>query len=116
MKRAAWPGRWIKLILLAVMAAAVVAAIFGDKGLMHLYDLRRQRDEIHRENQRLEQQNREMQREVELLLHDLRYLDRIAREELGLIGPNEIIFRFSQAPAATGSAATSPEKKLSTSP
>jgi cell division protein FtsB len=116
MNRFASPGRWLKLLLLGIMVAAMTLVVFGDKGLMHLYELRRERDEIRTENQRLEEQNNEFKRQVELLLHDSRYLDRIAREELGLIGPDEIIFRFPQAPTAPGAADTSPETKLPASP
>ena len=90
------PGRWIELILLGAMGAALCIAVFGDNGLMRLYDLRRQRNELLSEIRAFKEQNSDLERRVELLLHDERYLERIAREELGLIGPNEIVFRFSQ--------------------
>ena len=86
-------GRWLAALLLGAMVVAMTFAVFDDNGLMRLYELRRKRDEIRRENRRIEEMNTDLKRKVKLLRNDIRYVERIAREELGLI-----VFRFSTAP------------------
>jgi len=101
------PGKWRDIILLGLMGAIVGFTLFGENGLTRLRELRRQRDELLLEIRTLKEYNSELAREVKLLQHDDRYLERIAREELGLTGPNEIVFRFSRMlpPAAEKSKA-----------
>ena len=112
MKRYFSPGRWMRVLLLGAMLAAMTYAVFGENGLMRLDELRRKRDEFRQENRRLEDRNNDLRRQVELLLHDNRYLERVAREELGLIGPNELVFRFSHVPAQAAAEKAGGEKKL----
>lgn len=83
--------RYAALLCLAVIGSY---AAFGDKGLLDVYRLKRERNTILAHNASLEEENRRLERENSLLKTDRRYIARIARKELGLIGRNEVVYRF----------------------
>lgn len=90
MARLTRPG-WIvvgALILLAVMA------IFGDNGVLALRRLRGEVDTLVREVRTLEVENERLSRQILELQEDPAVIERIAREELGLVRPGEKVLRF----------------------
>lgn len=52
--------------------------------------------ELAREVRAIEASNRELLSNIDRLRHDKGYIERIAREELGLVRPNELVFEFVQ--------------------
>lgn len=46
------------------------------------------------EVQLLEQNNQSLWRDIERLRGDMGYIEKIAREELGLVRPGELVFEF----------------------
>ncbi len=87
------PGRGLKLFLALIFAIALFA-VFGDRGLIDLWRIKGQRDGIILTNKGLEEENRDLERKIALLRKDRRYIGEIARTELGMIGRNEVIYRF----------------------
>lgn len=87
------PGRRKLIIFLAFLGVALYA-VFGDKGLLDVYALKRERDGIVAFNRTMEAENRQMEARIERLKTDERYIGYIARTELGMIGPNEVIYRI----------------------
>ena len=92
-KSAGRPGRGLKLFLALIFAIALFA-VFGDRGLIDLWRLKGQRDGIVLTNKGLEAENRDLEKKIALLKSDRRYIGEIARTELGMIGRNEVIYRF----------------------
>ncbi len=84
-------NRFLVLFLLFVFVLALFA-VFGDKGLVDVYRLKKERDRIVAFNRSLEKENSELEKKITLLKTDKRYIERIARDELGMIAPNEIIY------------------------
>ena len=86
----------------AAVAASLVYAVFGSGGLVDLYSLSLERDGIVEFNRELARENRTLEKKVERLKTDTRYIGRIARSELGMIGTNEVIYRIEDpGPAQT---------------
>lgn len=87
----------IKPLIWTLFAAVFIGAVFttllGEKGLRDLSRLKAEYARLETENGRLAQENRDLYREVDRLNHDRKYIEAIARHELGLIGENEIILR-----------------------
>jgi cell division protein FtsB len=52
--------------------------------------------ELHREIARLKQVNQQLHREVQSFASDPQRVEAIAREELGLVKPGEIVYRFTR--------------------
>ncbi len=76
--------------------------VFGERGLLRIYHLSKDRQEMQKKDEELKAGNDRMKREIEALKGDRRYLESIARRDFGLVRPNEVIYKFpaGQAPAA----------------
>ena len=77
-------GMILVIILLSYTA-------FSDQGLIRLYHLRQTENMILEKNEELRQEIRLLKQEIKNL-HKLPYLERVVREELGFIKPNEIVY------------------------
>jgi cell division protein FtsB len=84
-------------LILAVMA------VFGDNGVLALRRLRGEVDTLVRESAR-SGGNERLSRQISELQEDPAVIERIAREELGLVRPGEKVLRFPRS-ARPGEAA-----------
>ncbi len=78
--------------LVAVIAATSLVAVFGEGGFL---DVRRARHELDRHRAELWRQVdeiRRLRREVRALRDDPSAVERVAREDLGLVRPGEVVF------------------------
>jgi cell division protein FtsB len=93
--------------------------VFGERGLLRINHLQRDRDEMQRRYQELKGENDRLRREITALQSDRRYLESIARREFGLVRSNEVIYQFPSAAAGTQNAkpaAKSPADKQPPAP
>jgi len=81
-------------LFIALIFAITLFAIFGDKGLTDVWRLKGARNDILKTNSLLEGANRGLEKKIALLKKDKRYIGKIARDELGMIGPNDVVYRF----------------------
>ncbi|MBE9529098.1 MAG: septum formation initiator family protein [Proteobacteria bacterium] len=77
------------------MAAIVLFAIFGDKGFIDAYRLGVERDGIVAVNHSIDEENKDLTKRIELLKTDKRFIEFIAKKELGMIGRDEVLYRIS---------------------
>ncbi|MBI5236710.1 MAG: septum formation initiator family protein [Deltaproteobacteria bacterium] len=84
--------------VLAVILLIAGWAIFGDKGLVDVYRLIKERDGMIKHNVVIEAKNRALEEEIRLLNTDKRYIGYVARRELGMIGKNELLYKLEDAP------------------
>lgn len=80
--------------LLVVAIVAVPLRILDEQGLPRYEALRRELREVEAANARLEREVRDLAREVHALRNDPRAIERIARDELGMIRDDEFVFQF----------------------
>ena len=66
--------------------------VIGENGLADLNMLKRERDNLLKENAELTQVNLSISREIERLKYDPKYIENIARCDLGMTGKDEVIF------------------------
>lgn len=89
-------------MLLAVSALLLLALFFfilvSEHGLADLRFLKKEHDQLVEENRRLSQENQAISVEIHRLKHDLAYIESIARQELGMIGKDEIILKPQSPP------------------
>jgi len=78
----------------------VIAAIWGDHGLIHVLGLQAQQREQEQTAFVLGQQNERLRQRIQRLQSDDRYIEQLAREHLGLVKKGEVIYRVKPAPAA----------------
>jgi cell division protein FtsB len=81
-------------IACGAMFLLLMVVVFGDNGLIELHRLRSRHADLVSVNERLRQENLIMYRSVERLQNDPVYIEHVARQEFGMIRPDEIIFKF----------------------
>jgi len=84
--------------------------IFGDRGLLRIYHLNKERQQLQKKAEELKSENEKLRKEIEALKDDRRYLESIARRDFGLVRPNEVIYQFpTPAPPPQGSPQAPPQ-------
>jgi len=85
------PALFLVLFLLLILG---FFAFFGDKGILHLLRMEKELVRIREMNTKVEEENRKLRGEVTRLQHEKRYIEEIARKELGMVKEGEIIYQF----------------------
>jgi len=80
-------------LVLALLAVAASAAV-GEHGVAHLHRLRAERRALGDMAFALLQRNQRLRRDIERLRGDDFYVEELARRQLGLVRPNEFVYRF----------------------
>jgi len=83
-------------ITIILMFSLLLFIVYGDNGLADLNQLKTARDSIVKRNKDLFQNNLSLFRQMKRLEDDPKYIENIARQEFGMIGKNEIIFKIIQ--------------------
>ncbi len=95
MSRLARASLWsLPFGLLVLSIVSVPLSILDEQGLPRYRALREERAEIERVNDRLRRDVETLDRQVEALRQDPDAIERIARDELGMIREDEILFQF----------------------
>ena len=82
-------------IAVAVVLAMALMIVFGDNGLTDLRLLKHKHDRLETRNDQLAVENVQLHRRIDRLKNDPAYIENIARQELGMIAPDEIILKPS---------------------
>jgi cell division protein FtsB len=92
-------GEQVLTTVLAVMIVWLLAsATLGTNGLAHLGRLSEEREDLTATTLALIAKNRELEDAIGKLREDDRHLEHVARHELGLVAPDEMVYRFHRAP------------------
>jgi cell division protein FtsB len=94
-----FPGSFCKKYLLYLAGFITVLflfTIFGGRDLMHIYQLRQDREKIKFSNARLRAENIKVAAQIERMKHSKKEVERIAREELGLVKRGEVVYQFER--------------------
>jgi len=81
--------------LLGFIAVMLFFGIFGGRSLMQIYHLKEEREKIGIGNARLREENQKLAEQIERMKHHKKEeVERIAREELGLVKKGELVYKF----------------------
>ena len=72
--------------------------IFGEHGFLDLNTLKKERDQLAEKNEQLSHQNLSLSVEIDRLKHDPKYIENIARQELGMVAEDELILKPQRLP------------------
>ncbi|MFB0507551.1 MAG: septum formation initiator family protein [Thermodesulfobacteriota bacterium] len=86
----------ILVTILLLVSVMIFFTFFGDKGLLQVYRLRRELKEIERVNTELRKENDKLRAEIDNLRINKKYIEELARRELGLVKKGEIVYQFDQ--------------------
>jgi cell division protein FtsB len=88
-----------RLRLVAILLLALVAAsVFGNRGLISVYQMHRTKAALVRDIEQLAAANAALAEQVRALRTEPSRVEAIAREELGLVKPGEVVYEFRSAP------------------
>jgi len=86
--------RHARSILLVALAALLVHDVFGAHGLLAMRRTQKEIQHLREEINQVNLENRELADQVKALKTDPKLIERIAREEMGLARPGELIFKL----------------------
>jgi len=89
------PPRWVWT--LAIAAVVIVSAVAFTTTFLELFRLQREADRLVRMRTALQQESAALREEIRAL-HTPEYIEKIAREQLGLVKPGEIVLLIVQPP------------------
>jgi cell division protein FtsB len=89
-----------RLGIVAMIVLAVVLAVFGVKESVRAWQMRRDMRAVERELTTLQGQQADLAKRVEQLRNDPLYIEKLAREEMGMVREGETVLKFPSQGAA----------------
>ena len=85
-------------IAVVLMFSLLFFIIFSEHGLIDLYALKAEKFQLNEKNELLRHKNLSLSVEIDRLKHDPHYIENVARQELGMVGKNELILKPRRMP------------------
>ena len=105
-------GIRIGFLLAALMVIVILAAaLFGDRGILQVWQSRQQKAELQKEVAALEAKAAALREEIKSLKDDPRYLENLARKELGMVKKDELVYQFPASAKKSPPPAPNPSSK-----
>lgn len=103
--------RHLREILGIALLALAIHEVFGAHGFLAMRRTQKQIEDLRGDITRLNQRNSQLAGQVKSLKNDPHAIERIAREEMGLARPGEIIFKLppTDKPADSADSSAGPE-------
>ncbi len=80
-------------IVILILFSLFLLIIFGDNGLVDFVLIKGEKNSLIEKNEKLNQGNLNMYREIDRLKNDPKFVENVVRQELGVIGKDEVIFK-----------------------
>ena len=98
MDMGAYLSRNLRQILVLALFALLVHDVFGPHGFIAMRRTQREIDQIREQIGKVNEENKSLADQVNSLKTDPKSIERIAREEMGLARPGEMIFKIPDTP------------------
>lgn len=95
-------NRYARSLLALALFLIAMHDVFGSHGLLAMRRTQTQIKQLRGEIDRLNQENNQLNKQVQALRTDPKAVERIAREEMGLARPGEMIFKLPEQPQEAG--------------
>ena len=90
---------WLSVVLALILGLFGISLFAGPLGPRDLMELRRHRKMLESKREDLTARNAALRTSVQRLTSDKRYLEHLIRRELGYTRPNELVYKYPDAPA-----------------
>jgi cell division protein FtsB len=97
--------------LAAGLTLLLLQDVFGTHGVLAMRRAQQEAISVQREIDHIDEENRELQKNIQSLRSDPEAIERIAREEMGLARPGEFIFKTPARPGEPGVQSVVPWQK-----
>lgn len=91
-------GQTLTLALVVAIVAVSASLVFAPDGVRSLLALDRERQRLGEQAVALLEQNRTLRDQIDRLRTDDRFLEGLARRELGFVRSDELVYRFRRPP------------------
>jgi len=91
------PQRWPIYLLGALIALLSLVTVVGERGAVHLWRLRGEKNRLDEQNYQLQKENEALRQRISRIRNDNRYLEKLAREELNMVRPGEVVYRLRRS-------------------
>jgi cell division protein FtsB len=103
--------RKLSILIIAIISVlAFVYAVVGDKGYVETKKQQEKNRDLTRKIEELSKENREILQEIKALKTDPKAIEKIAREELGMVRPGEVKITANPSVDKKNSATSQSEK------
>lgn len=85
-------------IAVLILFSLLFFIVFGEHGLIDLNTLKNERAQLAEKSEQLTRQNLLLSVEIDRLMHDPKYIENVARQELGMVGEDELILKPQTIP------------------
>jgi cell division protein FtsB len=79
------------LLLFLILMGSVI--LFGSRGVLDNYRLNQKLLDLQKGNGEIAAKNDALKKEILLLRNDMRYIEKVARDELGMVKQNDRVYR-----------------------
>jgi cell division protein FtsB len=86
--------RFLLLLALLVTAIFVPMKLFDTNGIPRIRKLTVELQDIRRANEELASENSALKEEIYLFHNDASYLEKVARDQFGMVGPFDLVYQF----------------------
>jgi cell division protein FtsB len=87
-------GRWKYLVLVvSIILVITYYTVFGERGVLELRKLERTVEEAKAKTEEVKKENERLKQEIQRLQSDQQYIEKLARQELGLARKDEMIYK-----------------------
>jgi cell division protein FtsB len=90
------PPSWPLYLLGALILALALVTVVGERGVVLLWRLRGEKNQLDEQNYRLQLENESLRQRIARIRRDDFYVEKLAREELNLVRPGDVVYRFSK--------------------
>jgi len=91
------PQRWPIYLLGVLIALFSLVTVVGERGAVHLWRLRGEKNRLDEQNYQLQKENEALRQRISRIRNDNRYLEKLAREELNMVRPGEVVYRLRRS-------------------
>lgn len=93
-----WLYRIVGAVLLAGLLAYLPYRVHQSDGYSRMTRMHEELSELDQRAAALRRENQSLRRDIHRLRGDLEAIDRVARDDLGLVQPDEIVIQVERAP------------------
>ncbi len=94
--RSSFRNKLLTTVLVFLFLVLIIASFFGKKGLIEVYNAQKQKDSLFEEIGQLEKRKSGLEREIKELESNPKAYEAKARDQLGLVYPDELLIIKSE--------------------
>lgn len=88
--------RFIRIVFVFLLLSILWVFFAPGAGLLSLFTKKARLNKLENETARMEEENRVLQKDIDRLLNDPAYLEKVARNKFKLLKENEKVYDFSR--------------------